>query len=122
VAEQLLWSVMVRAVGGPQVAVSASLQVEAYDKLAVTIADGATTQVDLAPSGGEVALVLISASSPSPDLTYEVAGNTVALNGPLALIGSGAVGLLGGATSLSFTNGTGADADIQILVGRDATP
>jgi hypothetical protein len=38
------------------------------------------------------------------------------------LIGAGAVSLLGGATSLSFTNNTGTDAVIEILIGRDATP
>jgi len=63
-----------------------------------------------------------SGLSPDAKLTYKVGANDVPLDGPHVLIGAGAVGLLGGATSLSFTNKTGADAVIDILVGRDATP
>jgi len=51
-----------------------------------------------------------------------VAGNTIKLDAPHVLLGEGAVGLLGGATSLSIKNETGESATVEILIGRDATP
>lgn len=121
-AERLLWSVMVKAVDGPQVAVSGALPVEAYDKIAVTLAAGATQQVDLSPGGAAaVTALVISPAAPDALLTYDVGGNAVTLDAPHVLLG-GAVALIGDPTSLTFTNGTAADADITILVGRDATP
>lgn len=121
-AEELLWSVMVKAVDGPQVAVSGTMPVEAYDKIGVTVAAGATQQVDLSPGGAaEVTALVISADAPDVLLTYDVGGNGVALDAPHVLLG-GAVALIGDPKSLTFTNGTAADADITILVGRDATP
>ena len=121
-AEQLLWSVMVKAVDGPQVSVSGTMPVEAYDKLGVTVAAGATQQVDLSPGGtAEVTAVVISPATPDALLTYDVGGNDIALDAPHVLLG-GAVALISDPTSLTFTNGTAADTEITILVGRDATP
>jgi hypothetical protein len=122
VAEKLLWSVMVKAVDGPQVAASGSMPVEAYDKIRVTVAAGATQQVDLSPGGvAEVTALVISPDAPDALLTYDVNGTDVALDAPHVLLG-GAVALVGDPTSLTFTNGTAADAEITILVARDATP
>ena len=121
-AEELLWSVMVKAVDGPQVAVSGTMPVEAYDKIGVTVAAGATQQIDLSPGGAaEVTALVISPDPPDALLTYDVSGSDVPLDAPHVLLG-GAVALVGDPTSLTFTNGTAADADITILVGRDATP
>ena len=121
-AEQLLWSVTVKAVNGPQIAVSGATPAEAYDLIAVTVAAGATQQVALSPAGAaDVSILVINPRVPDVLLTYDVGGSAVALDAPHILFG-GAVGLIGDPTSLAFTNGTAADADITILVGRDATP
>ena len=121
-SEKISWNYVVQALNGPSISGSGNLTVDAYDKLDITIADGATQQVDLAPAG-TISLVVIQPAQPSDTLTYEVDGNDVKLDGPQIFVGTGAVGLLGAAaSSLSFTNATGADAAISILVGRDATP
>lgn len=121
-SETISWNYVVNAVNGPSLSGAGTLNVEAYDKLKVTIADQASQQVDLAPAG-TLSMIVIRASAHSPQLTYDVGGNDIALDAPLVLLGTGAVSLLGsGLTSLTFTNNTGADATIEILVGRDATP
>jgi len=119
--EKLSWNYVVQAVGGPSLSAAGEMEVDAYDKLAITVADNASQQVDLVPNA-KAALLIINPETASADLSYKVGGNDIALDGPQVFIGSGAVALLGGATSLTFTNHTGADAVIEILVGRDATP
>lgn len=119
--EKINWNYVAQALNGPSISASGSVDVDAYDKIEVTVPDTTTQAVNLVPAG-TVSLLVINPASPDAKLTYKVGGNDVPLDGPQVLIGAGAVGLLGGATSLSFTNKTGADAIIDILVGRDATP
>ena len=120
-AEKINWNFVVQALDGPSVSGASSLDIEAYDKIKVTITAGATQQVNLVPSGA-VSLLIINPAVPDVDLSYKVGANVIALDGPHVLIGTGAVSLLGGAANLSFTNNTAADATIEILLGRDATP
>ena len=120
-AEKFSWNYVAQALNGPSLSGQGDLTVDAYDKIEVTIAAGATQQVDLVP-GGTVSLLVINPAVPDVDLSYDVGGNAVALDGPHVLIGTGAVSLLGGATNLTFANNTAADATIAILLGRDATP
>lgn len=120
-AEKISWNYVAQALNGPSLSGQGELEVDAYDKIEVTITAGATQQVNLVPSG-TVSLLVINPAVPDIDLSYDVGGNAVALDGPHVLIGTGAVSLLGGAANLSFTNNTGADATIEILLGRDATP
>jgi hypothetical protein len=120
-AEKINWNFVAQVLNGPSVSGAGTLDIEAYDKIAVTIAAGATQQVNLTPSG-TVSLIIINPTVPDVDLSYKVGANAVVLDGPLVLIGTGAVSLLGGAADLSFTNNTAADATIDILLGRDATP
>ena len=120
-AEKINWSYVAQALDGPSLSGAGSVEAEAYDKFEVTIPDNATQAVNLVPAG-TVSLLVINPASPDAKLTYKVGGKDVPLDGPHVLIGSGAVSLLGGAASLSFTNKTGADAVIDMLVGRDATP
>ncbi len=120
-AESISWNFVTQALAGPSVSAAGTLTVDAYDKFEVTIADTASQAVNLVPSG-TVSLLVINPQAASEDLTYDVGGNDVPLDGPHVLIGAGVVSLLGGATSLTFTNNTGADAVIDILIGRDATP
>jgi hypothetical protein len=123
-AEKLSWTFAARVLGGPTVAAAGDLDVDAYVKVAVTVAAGATTEVEILPGGGGAAqLVVISPAKPSDQLTYEVGGKAVALDGPHVLIGSGAVGMLGAKVgTLKFKNATAEDADLSIIAGRDATP
>ena len=120
-AEKIKWNYVVQALKGPSVSATGTIEVDAYDKFEVTIADTVTQAVNLVPSG-TVSVLLINPKSPDKNLSYEINGNPVVLDAPHLLLGSGAVGLLGGVTSLTFTNATGADAVIEILIGRDATP
>lgn len=120
-AERINWNYVTQALGGPSLSGQGELEFDAYDKIEVTINDGDTQQINLSPSG-EISLLVINPVVPDMDLSYEIGGNAVVLDGPHVLIGTGAVSLLGGATDLTFTNSTGADATIQILLGRDATP
>jgi hypothetical protein len=123
-AEKVSWTFAARVLGGPTIAQSGEVQVEAYVKVAVTIRKGTTQNVEIFPgAGGSAQLVLVSPAKPSDKLTYELAGKKVALDGPHVLIGSGAVGMLGATVgTLKFENQTGEDVDIAILAGRDATP
>ena len=121
-SETIKWNFVTKVLKGPSVSAAGSFdEVDAYDKLDINLADTATQLVNLAPAG-DTYLLVISPRNPHEDLSYELDGNPVALDGPHVLIGAGAVGLLGGVTSLTFTNNTGADAVIEILIGRDSTP
>jgi hypothetical protein len=121
-SETIKWNFVTKVLKGPSVSAAASIdEVDAYDKFDISLADTDTQAVNLTP-GGTAYLLVINPRDPHEDLSYELDGNPVALDGPHVLIGTGAVGLLGGATSLTFTNNTGADAVIEILIGRDSTP
>lgn len=119
--EKISWNYVTQALNGPSLSAAGDIEVDAYDKFEVTVGDTATQAVNLVPAG-TVSLLVINPASPDAKLTYKVGGNDVPLDGPQVLIGAGAVSLLGGTSNLSFTNNTGADAVIDILVGRDATP
>jgi hypothetical protein len=120
-AEEISWNFVAQALKGPSVSAAGDLTVDGYDKFDITITDSATQAVNLVPSG-TISLLIINPKKPSENLSYDQSGSPVVLDGPHVLIGTGAVGLLGGAVSLTFTNNTGADSVVEILIGRDATP
>lgn len=130
--EQINWTFSVQVAGGPQIASSQPLTVEAYDKIDVNIPGGddatpGTATVDVQPSGaGQVQLFLMTSSLYDAKLSYKVDGVTeVTFDAPLLLLGKGAVKLLGTTQKkFVFTNtaGTAKPANVKILVGRDATP
>lgn len=110
-----------------------TLDAEAYDKIHVTVPTGSpgTATVEVQPGGaGQAQLLLITANSypldgtGAAELTYEVdgSGTAVALDAPLLLVGSGALGLLGAVNTIVFSNASDADISVTLLVGRDATP
>src|SRR3569832_1943371 len=119
--EKLSWNYVAQAANGPSLSAAGEMEVDAYENLAITVADNASQQVDLVPNA-KASLLFINPENASTDLTYKVGANDIQLDGPQVFIGAGAVALLGGATNLTNTNLTGADAVIEILVGRDATP
>lgn len=127
--ETIIITVAAEVASGPTLKESRTFSVDAYDKLSVTVPDGtANVDVELQPGGtGSVSLLIIKSSQYGEGLKYTVnSGNTEhVLDQPHVLTGTGAVGLYGSEpTKLVFDNalGAGKDAQIQILIGRDATP
>lgn len=126
-AEKFSWNVGLSVVGGPKLADSGLLTVEAYDKLVVDVPDDNNpVAVDVQPSDDVVLLAIQSTVYADADFTYDVTGGVagVVLDGPQVLLGAGMVSLLGAAPkTVTFTNnqGTGQDATVTLLVGRKAT-
>lgn len=128
----------IQVVGGPQLAVSTTKSVEAYDKTDVIIEPGGAAAVEkevyIQPGdAAQVSLIVIKSNLYGPELTYVASDGTddsdpIVLDEPQIMLGSGAVGLLGVAPKiLKFKNKHAAGdaakkASIEILVGRDATP
>lgn len=126
--ETINWSFSVAAVDGPRVYGSDALDVDAYDKASVALAAGdSDVDVEVQPSNtaGRVRALVIGSSAYDAGITFSAdAGTTVfALDGPIVLIGSGAVELLADAPqTLRFSNTTTGDVTVDILVGRDPAP
>lgn len=125
-------------VNGSQVmGVSRDIEVEATDAIAVTIlgkldpsGPDLKKELELQPTNAtdRVTFVGITADRYDGKLTYTVNTDTsasVSLDEPQVLFGKGAVGLLDTAnapTKLFFSSDIDDNAEIQILIGRDATP
>jgi hypothetical protein len=124
VPEKLAWSYTVQALGGPTVAGSGNMLVDSYVKLSVVVPKKKTLDVEIQPgTGSGLQILLIQPVKPSPDLSYKTGSETILLDGPHVLIGSGAVNLLAASVGkLTFGNQADVDAEISILAGRDATP
>lgn len=130
--ERVVWVVDVRVQEGPRIGQSDTLEIEAYDKIAVTVEpDDSYHEIQLQPGApSQIRLLLITANNYSPDLLYGINGApaddaaAVRLDGLQLFMGTGAVGLLGGdpPRSIHVKNQTGESVDLEILVGRDATP
>ena len=127
--ETIIFTVTAEVASGPTLKESRTLSVDAYDKITVAVPDGTTDlDVELQPGGaGSMRLLVIKSSQYGDALTYTVNAGTTehVLDQPHVLTGTGAVGLFGSEpTKFVFDNalGPGKDAQIQILIGRDATP
>jgi hypothetical protein len=121
------WTLNVQITQGPILAVSGSSEIDAYDRVAVTLASGASDRVvELQPGGdGQVRFLLIRSSKYGNGLTYKVnsaANPARVLNDLLFLVGQGGVALLGAPpNTLRFSNSLPEDVTIEILIGRQAT-
>lgn len=125
--EKINWMLNVQVIGGPKLSDSQTVEVDAYDKIEVTIEAGAADkEVQVQPGGsGQVQFLLIRSSQYKDTLTYKVndSTNVVKLNALQLFMGDGAVGLLDPAPEkLLFSNEMGEDVLIHILVGRKAIP
>ena len=124
-SETISYSFTIQVAGGPKVTDVDKFEVEAYDMLEVDVPDtgtsGGVATVDVQPSASGVKLLLVTADS-YEQLTYKVDNGSVqTLDGPLLLIGEGAVKLLGSTQNqFEFTNADTAANTVNILVGRDA--
>jgi len=124
------WAFTAQIEGGPSLQISGSVAVEGYEQIEVKVGDGLSKKVSVQPSDGGNFLLIYASTYDS--ITYEVLDGANApvgtpasktLDGPHLLIGEGAVGLLETAEhTIRFHNGSGAEATIYILLGRDATP
>lgn len=128
--EKINWTTDVQIVGGPRIVVSQTVNVDAYDKIDVVVAEGTDeNEVQVQPGGpGQVQFILIKSSKYDAALTYSVNApeassvDRIKLDALQVLIGEGAVGLLGASPqTLYFYNHMGQDVTIQIIVGRKAT-
>jgi hypothetical protein len=123
--ETVAWSFSVGVDQGPRVAGSDSFAVDAYDKLSVVLEAGAAdVDVEVQPAGKvKVLVVRPSAFDAAITLSADAGATKFALDGPIVLIGSGAVAMLDEEPkTLRFANGTAADVTVDVLVGRDPTP
>jgi hypothetical protein len=127
--ESINWSLNVQVIGGPKVMASDTKEIEAYDKIEVTIeADTTDKEVEIQPGGADkVQFLLIKSDTYSSDvekLTYKVNELTtiIELDALQVFIGNGAVELLTEPPEkLVFTNEFSTPVSIEILVGRMAT-
>ena len=129
-SEKINWALDVQVGGGPKISEAKTAVVDAYDKIEVIIKDGSTEQeVQVQPGeASKVQFLLISSSQYGAKLSYSVnakeADETkrIKLDAPQLLVGEGGMTLLGDAPNkLYFYNnlGSGKDASITILVGRN---
>ena len=125
--DKIIWSVTADIPGGPKFNRSQTLDVQAYEHIQVTVPGGATAQkatIKIMPTGSKAQFLLVSSSVFHASLlTYKLPSGTTdfVLDGPHLLAG-GAIAILGQPKELEFSNGmgTGNDAVISIIVGRDA--
>ena len=124
-SESISYSVAARVNAGPVLTASGAIEAEAYDKIEVTIPANTTTAltVNVAPvKWSSVMFLAVKPKQADKQLTYDVGGTDIAVDGPHVLVGAGAVALLGtGNAALKFKNAAGTDATVDILVGRKAT-
>jgi hypothetical protein len=123
-SERINWSYKVQAVGGPTLAGSGSASTDSYEKFTITVPTPAGTAVVVDVSAGASAQFLLLTSSTYENVTYKVGGGAArTLNGPILLVGSGAVALIGGTLNqFTFTNNGTTNVTIGLFIGRDATP
>jgi hypothetical protein len=135
--ERISWNTAVAVADGPKLQLGRGLEVDAYDKLTVSVPGKAVNSnqkvtVVVQPSDADkVTLFCITSSRYGDKLTYTVkdegdsaGASDVVLDHPHVMVGLGMVGLLGVApVKIDFLNrlGNGNDAEITILVGRTAT-
>jgi hypothetical protein len=126
-SEKINWTLNVQVVEGPTISMSQTMIVDAYDKIEVIVSDGSADEdIEIQPGGaGQVQFLMIRSDKYDSHLTYKVNAadaKPIILDALQVLVGDGAIGLLGAAPEkLFFSNGTGVNATIEILVGRKAT-
>jgi len=126
----------IQAQGGPQMSVSRPLEVQAYDRVAVTVDPGGAgaseVAVDIQPSGADrVSILAIQSSLYGKEIVYRLSDGTtdsdpVQLDQPQVFVGN-AVALFGVAPRTLKVKNTFPAADatkkaqIEVFVGRRAT-
>lgn len=117
------WTQTMVVTGGPSETLDDHFTAEAYDLNEIEVAAEGTAIADIQPGDpGDVLAILIKSDNYT-SITYAVdMGAPIDLDGPLMLVGPGAVSLLGATCNVfTFINaGTEDAANITILVLRNA--
>jgi len=125
----IAWKLQLEVPAGPQLSYANAVEVDAVDRIAVTIPDStpapAATTVDVQPgAAGKVKLLLIRASAYGPHVEYQVhaaANPKRVLSDALFLVDSGPIDLLGTPLDkLLITNTSGSPVSVEVIVGRAA--
>jgi hypothetical protein len=125
----ITWKLELLVPAGPQVSYANAVEVDAVDRIAVSIPDTtgapAATNVEVQPgAAGKVKMLLIRASTYGTTVEYQVhdaAAPKRVLSDALFLIDSVPIDLLGTPLDkLLITNTSGKAVDIEVLVGRAA--
>ena len=124
-AEQLKWTFSVQVVNGTQLSGFDTIEVSAYDKITMTIAESSSEEIDVQPGGAGTVKFLVLKADIYENLTYKVNSDTadeIPLDAMQLFMGDGAVGLLDTSPNSLFVYNNNGDktATIEILVGRDA--
>jgi hypothetical protein len=110
--------------GGATINVSDSLDVAAYDRIDEQVPHGGTVGLNLHPRvAGTLRFLAISSNAYGKELTYQVnekSGKALLLDRPHIFSGPAALLVEDPLHRLYFSNGLDQDADISILVGREA--
>jgi hypothetical protein len=126
------WKLNLDVQSGPKLLVSNTVQVDAYDRIEVSVPDTSgtptATSVDIQPgAAGKIKVLLIRSNIYGDNLTYQVHDSTTderVLNDALFLASAGGLELLEDAATpldkLLVTNTTGQDVLLEIIVGRSA--
>jgi len=124
------WAMNVQIDGGPRVASSGAVDVDAYESIEVTVpkspAAGQSGEaiVKVMPAGADVLFLLIQTETyANAPLSYKAADSTkaVKLDAQQTLVGAGAASLLDKVpTTLTLLNSGATPAKVRIIVGRKA--
>jgi hypothetical protein len=125
----IAWKLELDIPSGPKVNYANAVEVDAIDRIAVSIPDSsaapAATTVEVQPgAAGKVKLLLIRASEYGAKVEYQVhdaAATKRVLSDALFLVDSAPIDLLGTPLDkLLITNTSGRAVDVEVVVGRDA--
>ena len=124
-AEKINWNFVAQVLKGPSISGAGGADVDAYEKFDFTIAKAGANTVALQDTS-KLSLLIISSAAPDPKITYKGSptalpgepGSGYALDAPHIFIGRIAKDFFKSITDIKFTNGTGAEVEIQILIGR----
>ncbi len=123
------WAMNVQIDGGPRVASSGAVDVDAYESIEVTVpkkTNGTNGEavVKVMPAAADVLFLLIQTDTyTNAPLSYKAADSTkaVRLDAQQTLVGAGAASLLDKVpTTLTLINSGATPAKVRIIVGRKA--
>jgi len=122
----------IQVTNGPQINVNRSREIEAFDKVDVSLAGGATITVDLQPGKADhIALLLIKSSKYDKKITLKLkdtagASPELTLEEPQVFVNDGGTLFKVDPEQVELKSALGADpankADIEIFVARRAQP
>jgi hypothetical protein len=124
-AETIHWLYSVRAQGGPSTSLHGHFEADAYEKMNVTVPATSAQLITIgSATWADIIGLMVSANDLSGDVTVQPDGGPVLpIDAPIVLLGTGAMGLLGGGNAtLNLDNTSAEDVDVDIFVSRDATP